>query len=100
VGDLGEPQQPQATPWRLRPRPRLWQAFPSRFLQALIAFPYVCIAVLGSWIVGGAHRSKEPGSVGLLVVASLIVIPETIWLVLWLRRPVERSDWSETTSSS
>ena len=85
---MAEPKQSEALPWRVRPRPHFWRALPSRFIQALRAFPYICAAVLGFWIIGGAHRSDEPGSVGVLVAAALVAIPETIWLVLWFRRPV------------
>jgi hypothetical protein len=50
-------------------------------------FPYVNLWVVVEWLLGEAPK---PESLALNVVFAGVALLETAYLVLWLRRPVER----------
>ena len=88
-----------ALPWRQRRRRRLLDAAPSwRFLQAMWAFPYLCLGFVVAWVLGG----ELPEGLPLLIVFSVVALAETVFLVMWLRRPVEgparRAPWRPSRS--
>ena len=78
--------QGSAVPWRSRPRKPWWDAGPRfRFVQAMYAFPYVAAAAtLG--VFGEDERPTPPNVVGWVFTA--VAVLETVWLVMWFRRPV------------
>jgi hypothetical protein len=78
--------EPRDIPWRSRPRRKFWDALPSlRFLQAMLAFPYICTGIL----VGELREGARLESVTFLIVFAVVAAAETLFLVLWLRRPIE-----------
>lgn len=75
-------------PWRERPRRTFLEAAPtSKLGQAMWAFPYICLGFVVVWALGG----ERPESLPLLVVFSVVAAVESVFLVLWLRRPLESS---------
>ena len=74
--------------WFRRPRRRLVDSLPSsRIVMAMWMFPYVCLGVLAEWLLGGGPK---PESLLLNSCFAGVALIETVYLVLWLRRPVER----------
>ena len=83
--------EPGDIPWRSRPRRKFWDAVPSlRFLQAMLAFPYICTGVL----LGKLREGARLESLTSLIVFAVMAAPETLLLVLWLRRPIARQPTS------
>lgn len=83
----------QKVPWRRRPRATFWDSAPSwRILQAAWAFPYIVLGVTISRWLGGSR----PGGDLFLAVFSVIAILETVFLVVWLQRPVEHDARPDT----
>jgi hypothetical protein len=54
---------------------------------ALWMFPYVWLGVMIRWLLGGPH----PGDLLYVSGFALVALGETMYLILWLRRPVKRS---------
>lgn len=75
--------------WLNRPRRPFVEAIPSwRAVQAAWAFPFICLGVVTTWLFGG----PKPVGLPLLVLFSALAPAETIFILMWLRRPVKRSN--------
>ena len=74
-------------PWRVRPRLSFWDAAPSwRFLQAAWAFPSICLGFVAAWGLGGPRPLDVPFMIAFSIIAGI----ETLFLLAWLRRPVDK----------
>jgi hypothetical protein len=72
--------------WFRRPRGPLIDSLPSRkVVLALWLFPYVCLGLIVWWLLGG----PEPVALLLLSSFALTALIETMYFILWLRRPVD-----------
>jgi hypothetical protein len=49
-------------------------------------FPYICSGPIIEWLLGG----PKPAQLPLLAAFALVSLAETVYLILWLRRPVKR----------
>ena len=104
---------PATLPWSLRPRCSVWDApgvarsarpwMPvpqrrlfdrvahSRLLWSFVVLPFFAPGVLLHWAIQGWPGDLvEPSMVPMLVVLSVVAVAETVFVVRWLRRPVER----------
>jgi len=82
----------RARPWVPVPQRRLVERFGSSHLFfALVVLPFFGPGTLVHWAVRGWPGDLVvPSMVPMLVVLSVVAVAETIFVVLWLRRPVER----------
>lgn len=48
-------------------------------------FPYICSGLIIEWLLGG----PKPAQLPVLAAFALVALGETIFLILWLRRPVK-----------
>jgi hypothetical protein len=48
-------------------------------------FPYICSGPIIGWLLGGPKPEQLP----LIFGFALVALGETIFLILWLRRPVK-----------
>ena len=82
-------ERPQTLPWRQRPRPTVWAAFPrTKFIALLLAFPFICLGTLIYWADRGWRPEEVQGDVGpALLVLSVVAVGESIAIAAWLRRP-------------
>lgn len=75
--------------WLRRPRRSFWETFPpfSWFIQGVFAFPFICLVFVLGWVFGGT----KPESLPLLIAFAALAPLEIAFLLMWLRRPVDRS---------
>lgn len=72
--------------WFRRPRRRLRDSVPSsKIVATLWMFPYICSGLIIEWLLGG----PKPAQLPVLAAFALVALGETIFLILWLRRPVK-----------
>jgi hypothetical protein len=63
----------------------------SKLLWSFVVLPFFAPGVLLHWAVRGWPGDLvEPSMVPMLVVLSVVAVAETVFVVRWLRRPVER----------
>ena len=85
------PTDPATLPWSRRPRRVVWDVPIDRRLLALAVLPFFGPGTLVHWAAQGWPSDLvEPSMVPMLVVLSVVAVAETVFVVRWLRRPVER----------
>lgn len=86
-------EETRTLPWRQRPRPTAWAAFPqTKFVAVLLAFPYICLGTLIYWAVRGWRPEEvQRDVVPVLLVLTVVAVAESIAIAAWLRRPTSTS---------